>query len=120
MPIPSLQAPSFPNSSEQLPRTLGPLMLWGLGVGYVISGMYFGWNLGLAQGGTGGLAVATLLIIFLMALSLKEIPSIKASMLPHYTRVAVLVSSVLYKSHSRARTFGEFSEAVKDGFYILK
>jgi ethanolamine permease len=60
-----MQAPSFPNSSEQLPRTLGPLMLWGLGVGYVISGMYFGWNLGLAQGGTGGLAVATLLIIFL-------------------------------------------------------
>jgi ethanolamine permease len=34
-------------------------MLWGLGVGYVISGMYFGWNLGLAEGGTGGLAIAT-------------------------------------------------------------
>ena len=29
----------------QLKKTLGPLMLWGLGVGYVISGMYFGWNL---------------------------------------------------------------------------
>ena len=27
----------------------------GLGVGYVISGMYFGWNLGLEQGGTLGL-----------------------------------------------------------------
>ena len=37
-------------------------MLWGLGVGYVISGMYFGWNLGLPIGGTGGLAVATILI----------------------------------------------------------
>ena len=34
-------------------------MLWGLGVGYVISGMYFGWNLGLAAGGTAGLAIAT-------------------------------------------------------------
>lgn len=34
-------------------------MLWGLGVGYVISGMYFGWNLGLAEGGTLGLAIAT-------------------------------------------------------------
>lgn len=52
-------------TTEQLPRILGPVMLWGLGVGYVISGMYFGWNLGLAQGGTGGLAIATLLIIFL-------------------------------------------------------
>lgn len=40
-------------------------MLWGLGVGYVISGMYFGWNLGLAEGGTLGLAIATLFIIVL-------------------------------------------------------
>ncbi len=38
-------------------------MLWGLGVGYVISGMYFGWNLGLAEGGTLGLAIATFFII---------------------------------------------------------
>lgn len=42
-----------------LSRSLGPWMLWGLGVGYVISGMYFGWNLGLEQGGTLGLAIAT-------------------------------------------------------------
>lgn len=48
-----------------LSRTLGPLMLWGLGVGYVISGMYFGWNLGLAEGGTKGLAIATFFIIIL-------------------------------------------------------
>ncbi len=53
------------NSSSQLPRTLGPVMLWGLGVGYVISGMYFGWNLGLPEGGTMGMAIATCLIILL-------------------------------------------------------
>ncbi len=40
-------------------------MLWGLGVGYVISGMYFGWNLGLAEGGTLGLAIATFFIIIM-------------------------------------------------------
>lgn len=53
--------------SEQtkLKKTLGPLMLWGLGVGYVISGMYFGWNLGLEKGGTLGLAVATFFIIIM-------------------------------------------------------
>jgi len=52
------------NSSNQgLKRTLGPFMLWGLGVGYVISGMYFGWNLGLEQGGTLGLAISTGFII---------------------------------------------------------
>ncbi len=49
----------------QLERKLGPLMLWGLGVGYVISGMYFGWNLGLEKGGTLGLAVATVFVIVL-------------------------------------------------------
>ena len=51
------------NTPTQLKKTLGPLMLWGLGVGYVISGMYFGWNLGLEKGGTGGLAIATAFII---------------------------------------------------------
>jgi ethanolamine permease len=35
-------------------------MLWGLGVGYVISGMYFGWNLGLPLGGTWGMLAATI------------------------------------------------------------
>jgi ethanolamine permease len=48
-----------------LSRSLGPWMLWGLGVGYVISGMYFGWNLGLPQGGTLGLAIATVGAIIL-------------------------------------------------------
>jgi ethanolamine permease len=46
-----------------LKRTLTPIMLWGLGVGYVISGMYFGWNLGLEKGGTLGLAIATFFIV---------------------------------------------------------
>lgn len=45
-----------------LQRSLTPLMLWGLGVGYVISGMYFGWNLGLAEGGTLGMAIATVVV----------------------------------------------------------
>jgi ethanolamine permease len=53
------------NANTHLQRTLGPVMLWGLGVGYVISGMYFGWNLGLAEGGTLGLALATVLIILM-------------------------------------------------------
>lgn len=52
-------------NNGQLKRTLGPLMLWGLGVGYVISGMYFGWNLGLEKGGTLGLGIATFFIIIM-------------------------------------------------------
>src|SRR6478736_6251589 len=53
------------NNSPNLSKSLGPFMLWGLGVGYVISGMYFGWNLGLAEGGTMGLAIATFFIIIM-------------------------------------------------------
>ncbi len=54
-----------PEEEAKLSRTLTPIMLWGLGVGYVISGMYFGWNLGLEKGGTLGLAIATFFIIIL-------------------------------------------------------
>ncbi len=52
------EAPGQPG----LKRTLGPVMLWGLGVGYVISGEYFGWNYGLEAGGTYGMLAATLVI----------------------------------------------------------
>jgi len=42
-------------------------MLWGLGVGYVISGNYFGWNLGLAEGGAGGMLFALIPVIVMYA-----------------------------------------------------
>src|SRR5665647_807792 len=57
------QLPTSP--PNELKRILTPVMLWGLGVGYVISGMYFGWNLGLEQGGTLGLAIATFFIVIM-------------------------------------------------------
>lgn len=51
--------------ASQLKKTLTPAMLWGLGVGYVISGMYFGWNLGLQEGGTLGMAIATFFVMIM-------------------------------------------------------
>src|SRR5687768_11206439 len=45
--------------TAQLQRSLGPVLIWGLGVGYVISGAYFGWNLGLPEGGPYGMLLAT-------------------------------------------------------------
>src|SRR5262245_37092507 len=44
----------------QLQRSLGPVMIWGLGVGCVSSGMYYGWSLGLPEGGPYGMLVATI------------------------------------------------------------
>ena len=59
-PVSTGAGPSAGGGTEHaLKRTLGPLMLWALGVGYVISGMYFGWNLGLPLGGPFGLLAAT-------------------------------------------------------------
>jgi ethanolamine permease len=55
--------------------TAGWVLLAGLGVSYVISGDYAGWNFGLAQGGFGGLFIATGLmgLMYLcMVLSLAE------------------------------------------------
>lgn len=54
-----------PKNANTLKRTLTPILVWGLGVGYVISGMYFGWNLGLEKGGTLGLGLATLAIVLM-------------------------------------------------------
>jgi ethanolamine permease len=41
-----------------LNRMAGPVLLWGLGVGYVISGDYYGWNSGLISAGYRGYLVA--------------------------------------------------------------
>lgn len=48
--------------TEQLKRVLKPVHLWAIGVGLVISGEYFGWNLGWAVSGTIGMLIATLVI----------------------------------------------------------
>ena len=42
--------------------TAGWVLLAGLGVSYVVSGDYSGWNFGLAEGGFGGLLIATVIV----------------------------------------------------------
>jgi ethanolamine permease len=49
-------------AARGLRRHAGVWSLWALGVGAVISGHFSGWNLGLAQGGWGGMALATVII----------------------------------------------------------
>jgi len=48
-----------------LKKVLKPVHLWALAVGLVISGEYFGWNLGWQTSGTIGLLIATLIITVL-------------------------------------------------------
>ena len=55
------------NSSDAAPsghlkKVLGPVQLWGIAVGLVISGEYFGWSYGWNTAGTLGFLVATVLV----------------------------------------------------------
>src|SRR5215204_7039422 len=57
----------------------GWVLLAGLGIAYVISGEFAGWNFGLAEGGWGGLFIATLLMAVMytaMVFSLAELSTI--------------------------------------------
>jgi ethanolamine permease len=67
---------------RQLDRRAGVVLIWGLGVGYVISGEYFSWNFGLDAGGFGGLLIATLLMIGLYVLMVYNISEM-ATAFPH-------------------------------------
>jgi ethanolamine permease len=52
-------------SNASLKRVLKPIHVWGIAVGLVISGEYFGWNYGWGVSGTIGFLIATLLVTVL-------------------------------------------------------
>lgn len=66
--------------NRQLKRgAAGWLLLVGLGIAYVISGDYAGWNFGLEQGGWGGLFIASILMATMytcMCFALAELATI--------------------------------------------
>jgi ethanolamine permease len=55
-------ASSGPVAAPALKQTLGTLQLWGIAVGLVISGEYFGWSYGWASAGTLGFTVTSVFI----------------------------------------------------------
>jgi ethanolamine permease len=54
-------------TSPGLNRTLGTLQLWGIAVGLVISGEYFGWSYGWAAAGTLGFLVTSAFVALMYA-----------------------------------------------------
>ena len=67
---------------RRLKRSAGWVLLWAMGVGAVISGDFFGWNLGIADSGFGGLLVATgvmAIMYFCMVFTVAEL----SAALPH-------------------------------------
>ncbi|AVS72308.1 ethanolamine permease [Paracidovorax avenae] len=58
----SAPTPSDPAHAPHLKKVLGTFQLWGIAVGLVISGEYFGWSYGWASAGTLGFLAATVLV----------------------------------------------------------
>ena len=54
-------------SKHSLKATLGVWQMWGIAVGLVISGEYFGWNFGWDKAGTLGFLVTSLLVALMYA-----------------------------------------------------
>lgn len=83
-PRPAEPGPAGPGDDYLERRTLrrgnaGWVLLTGLGVAYVVSGDYSGWNSGLAEGGFGGLGIAMALMGVMyacMVFSLAELSSV--------------------------------------------
>lgn len=67
---------------RQLQRHAGLFALWMMGVGAVVAGEYSGWNIGLAQGGFGGMLAGTLIIGFMYVCLCCSIGEMSAA-LPH-------------------------------------
>jgi ethanolamine permease len=67
-------------AERKLRRVAGPVLLWGLGVGSVISGEFFGWNFGLNAGGWGGLLIAAAIMATLYATMMMSIAEMATAM----------------------------------------
>lgn len=67
---------------RSLKRSAGFWGIWGIGVAAVISGEFSGWNLGVADAGFGGMAIATLLVVIMYFCMFFSIGEMSAAM-PH-------------------------------------
>ncbi|WP_085314316.1 ethanolamine permease [Derxia lacustris] len=70
------------NSEPALQKTLSTLQLWGIAVGLVISGEYFGWSFGWASAGTLGFLVTAAFIAAMYACFIFSFTELTTS-IPH-------------------------------------
>ena len=69
-------------NKSTLKKALKPIHLWGLAVGLVISGEYFGWNLGWDAAGTIGFLISTIIVTVLYICFVFSFTELTAS-IPH-------------------------------------
>jgi ethanolamine permease len=75
-------SPATPTTSATLRQTLSTLQLWGIAVGLVISGEYFGWSYGWASAGTLGFTVTAIFIAAMYATFIFSFTELTTS-IPH-------------------------------------
>ena len=63
-----------------LRKPLGVPQIWALGVGAVITGEYFGWNMGLQEGGPIGMLLATVFVCVLYTLWVLALSELSVAM----------------------------------------
>ena len=85
---------------HDLKQTLGTWQLWGIAVGLVISGEYFGWSYGWANAGTLGFLVTSLLIAAMYATFIFSFTELTCSAAPARRRPSRLCACGL-RSHRR-------------------
>jgi ethanolamine permease len=77
-----IQAAGGATTEPALKQTLGTFQLWGIAVGLVISGEYFGWSYGWASAGTLGFTITSLFIAAMYATFIFSFTELTTSM-PH-------------------------------------
>jgi len=100
-------SPEAPAGEGHFRRVLTPLHLWGIAVGLVISGDYFGWNYGVQKGGALGMLAATLLMSVLYVCFIFS-----------YTELATAMPRSGGPSTYAGRAFGRWG-AVAAGYAVL-
>ncbi|UCV13576.1 ethanolamine permease [Quatrionicoccus australiensis] len=70
------------HSAHGLSASLGTWQLWGIAVGLVISGEYFGWSFGWATAGTLGFLVTTIMVAIMYGTFIFSFTELTAS-IPH-------------------------------------
>ena len=88
--------PVAAHQKKNLKKVAGPMLLWGIAVGAVISGDYYGWNAGLSFTGYWGYLVA-LGIMGLMYLGLSLVIGELGSAIPHSGGAYAYVRTALGK-----------------------
>jgi ethanolamine permease len=73
---------SAPANNPSLKKVLRPIHIWAIAVGLVISGEYFGWNLGWGAAGTVGFLIATLIVTVLYICFIFSFTEL-TTMIPH-------------------------------------